>query len=228
MRRTLTTLAALALVLTIAAGASAGARLLITGANVKNGTLTGLDVKNGSLTGTDIKNRSVALTKLSSGTQAMIRRAGAPGPVGPAGPAGAPGLSALDTLPSGKTEVGVIGFGTVAAAGNEQYSIDQQLQIPAPAALTDNDVYVNINGYQPESTTVLYAPTTADTSTGCSGTPANPVAPAGKVCVYVLHADNAATISGQGLGTSRGFRLAWSSQLAGRSYVDAVWAYTAP
>lgn len=231
MKKAWTVLAAIALVLVISAGATAASRVWVTGANVKNNSLTGADIKNNSLTGADVKNDSLTLNKLSKGTQALIRRAGktgAPGVPGPAGPAGAPGLSVLDTLPSGKTEYGVVGFGTTAAAGNETYSIDGQLQMPATAPLGDNDVYVNINGNQPESTTPLYAPTTSDTLTGCDGTPANPTAPAGKVCVYVIHADNAASITGQGVGTKYGFRLAWSSELAGRSYVDAVWAYTAP
>lgn len=234
MKKSLTALAAIALVLVISAGATAASRVWVTSANVKNNSLTGADirnnsltgadVKNNSLTGADVKNGSVTLNKLAAGTQAMIKQAGTPVP----GPAGAPGLSALDTLPSGKTEYGVIGFGTYADAGNRHYSIDSQLQLPATAALGDNDVYVNINGSQPESTQTLFAPTTQDTLTGCSGSPANPVAPAGKVCVYVTHADNAAGISGEGIGTKYGFRLAWDSQLAGRSYVDAVWAYTAP
>ncbi len=44
----------------VALGGSATAALVITGANIKNGTVSGLDLKNGSVTGLDVKESSLA------------------------------------------------------------------------------------------------------------------------------------------------------------------------
>lgn len=93
---------------------SATAAYVITGANIKdgtvtsadirNGTLTGTDVRDGYLTGTDIRNGSLTLADLAAGTV----RTGAAGPQGPQGPKGATG----DTGPQGPAGSGV----TVASA----------------------------------------------------------------------------------------------------------------
>lgn len=228
MRKTLTLLGVVALVLAITAGAGAGARVWVTSANVENNSLTGADIRNGSLTQADIKMRSIGLYRLSSYVQSQLMKAGTPGPAGPAGAAGA---SAYDPVPSGKTIHGVIGFGQYTSAGNQHLEIDQQLPMPAAAALGDGDVYVSLSGFTPA--TGVVAPTTTDTNAGCTGTAQNPTAPAGKVCVYVVGGENAANVQGLGLGangTPYGFKIAWDSQTTtgGRSYVDAVYAYTAP
>jgi hypothetical protein len=155
--------------------------------------------------------------------------AGLPGPAGPAGPAGAAGASALDPVPAGKTIRGVIGVGHTATAGNQRIEIDQQLPIPAAAALKDDDVYVSLTGF---TSSGGVQPTTADTNAGCTGSATAPTAPAGKVCVYVAAGENAAGIRGLGVGatgSAYGFKLSWDTQASGsRSYVDATYAYTAP
>jgi hypothetical protein len=54
--------------------------------------LTGAQVKDGSLTGADLANHSIGVTKLSRATLTQLRGAqGAPGTVGPVGPTGQPG-----------------------------------------------------------------------------------------------------------------------------------------
>ena len=68
---------------------------------------------------------------------------------------------------------------------------------------------------------------------GCTGTPAAPTAPAGKVCIYVSGADHAFNLAGQsvlfGTGASPyGFKLKWDASTAGDTFVDATWAYKAP
>ncbi len=43
----------------VALGGSATAAVLITGGNIKNGTIRGIDIRNGGLTGLDVKNNTV-------------------------------------------------------------------------------------------------------------------------------------------------------------------------
>jgi hypothetical protein len=65
------------------------------------------------------------------------------------------------------------------------------------------------------------------------GSPANPTAPAGKVCIYVAGGDNAVDVQGYsvlpGTGASPyGFELKWTNTTTGDTFIDAVWAYKAP
>lgn len=68
--------------LMVAAGGSATAATLITGAQIRNNSITGADVKSSSLSGSDIKNKSLSPADFKGSVQ---------GPAGPAGPAGSPG-----------------------------------------------------------------------------------------------------------------------------------------
>jgi hypothetical protein len=80
--RPLRTILAVAAVFVLMGATTATAAKLITGSDVKNGSLTGKDVKDGSLTGKDIKNGSLngkdvkdgslAMKELKSGVQAAI------------------------------------------------------------------------------------------------------------------------------------------------------------
>jgi hypothetical protein len=111
------------------------------------------------------------------------------------------------------------------------FGVDVTLPIPAANALSDSDVYVNVNGW--EDGGGQSAPTTTDTSADCTGTPSAPTAPAGKVCIYVSGADHAFNLAGDsvlfGTGASKyGFKLKWDASQAGDTFVDATWAYTAP
>jgi len=73
----------IAIVAVLLAGAgSATAASIITGKQVKDGTLTGRDVKNRSLSSSDLSKKAIA---------ALKGRKGATGPAGAAGPAGAKG-----------------------------------------------------------------------------------------------------------------------------------------
>ena len=76
MKRTFIVLGALALGLSIAGGAWAGSKYLITSPH---------QVKPGTLTGTDIKNGSIGLDELTNHAKAKLK--GQRGPVGPPGPA---------------------------------------------------------------------------------------------------------------------------------------------
>jgi hypothetical protein len=110
--------------------------------------------------------------------------------------------------------------------------VDVSLPAKAANALGDDDVFVSVAGWASGDAGQIQ-PTTADTSAECDGTPASPTAPPGQVCIYVAGGDNATDVSGYsvlpGSGASRyGFKLAWTSPLIGDTFVDAVWAYTAP
>ncbi len=82
----------------VAAGGPAQAASLITGLNIRNGSITGADIRNSSLTGADVRNNSLTgsdVKNLRRGDFAAGQLpAGATGPAGPAGPKG-------DTGPTG-------------------------------------------------------------------------------------------------------------------------------
>jgi hypothetical protein len=105
----------------IAAAGTATAATLITGADVKNGSLTGADVKNGSLSGSDVRNRSLGISDISlSARNALHGQRGAAGSNGTAGAKGATGASGVtgSTGSSGATgATGAPGTTTVSAPG---------------------------------------------------------------------------------------------------------------
>jgi hypothetical protein len=156
------------------------------------------------------------------------------GKVGPAGKTGTPGASALHPVPSGGTTRGAIGgdFHAFDASASD-FGVDVTLPVPAANDLGDDEVSVNVDGWQDGGGQT--APTTTDTDPGCTGTPALPVAPPGKVCIYVSGADRAFNLTGYsvlfGTGESPfGFKLKWdvSGSGPGDTFVDATWAYRAP
>jgi hypothetical protein len=84
--RTLRTVIVASAAALLVAGGVAGAATLITGKNVKNG----------SLTAADIKKSSIFMNRLSPGTRAMIVKAGAKGDSGAQGPIGPTGANGKD------------------------------------------------------------------------------------------------------------------------------------
>ncbi len=107
--RVLPAAAVLATLVAVSASTGAVAGALITGADIKNGTVASADIKNKSVTGTDVKDGALAAADLSAATVAGLKGgSGQPGPVGPAGPAGpigpvgAPGISGLERVENTK------------------------------------------------------------------------------------------------------------------------------
>lgn len=93
-------IAIIALVFSMAGGASAAKRL-ITGADIKDNSLTGADVRNGSLISADFRRGSVPKGPAGpSGVQGPPGVAGPAGAAGAAGAQGAPGLSGLEVVQS--------------------------------------------------------------------------------------------------------------------------------
>ena len=121
MRRHLTPSMVVALVALFSSlSGAAVAATLITGKQVKNGSLTSADVKDGTLLVKDIKAAERA--KLArAGAAGGIGAAGAPGPAGKDGAAGAPGPAGKDGAAGAAGSPGVRGpqgpGGMTAAAG---------------------------------------------------------------------------------------------------------------
>lgn len=190
---------------------------LVTSADIKDETVRKRDIRTDGVGSSEIANGSTHMRDLSNGTQNKIK------------------YSVVRAVPSGKTIRGVVGADhhNTASAGTADYGIDVSLPLKARNALGDADVEVNTNGWVNGGGQT--APTSGDTgNTSCTGSVAYPTAPAGKVCIYVTGADNAANVSGHsvlpGTGTSPyGFKLKWDIPTGpGDTFVDAVWAYTAP
>jgi len=88
------------LVLSLGLGGTAAAVTLITGKQIKDGTVRGRDVGNGSLTGADIADASLGPADFSGSLQGPPGLPGPAGPQGPTGSAGQPGPKG-DPGPSG-------------------------------------------------------------------------------------------------------------------------------
>ena len=99
IRRPGTSMLVLAMAATVLTGTSATAASLITGKQVKDGSVAGRDVAGGSITGRDVRDRSLTRADLDAsvrgpaGPPGPLGDRGAPGPSGPAGPVGPAGPS---------------------------------------------------------------------------------------------------------------------------------------
>jgi len=224
--------AVVALVMALGGGAYAAAT--IGTSDIKKGAVTRSKLHSNAVTSSKVKNRSLLSRDFKKGQLPRGARGprgfrGATGPRGFTGPAGA---SALSTVPSGQTIHGAVGgdFHAFDATASD-FGVDVTLPMKAANNLTDGDVFVNVAGQAQSSGQT--AATTTDTNAGCNGSPTNPTAPAGKVCIYVSGADHAFNLSGFSVlfgtgGSPYGFKLKWDASATGDTFVDATWAYKAP
>jgi len=148
----------------------------------------------------------------------------------------------LQTQPvtSGTTVRGVIGGDFDVPTGtsctdNCDWAGYASLPFPAPVGLSDDDVLVDVTTWTDAGgQTAPVADSSESTSAAtCTGSVTTPTAPAGKVCIYVAGGDNAGAVKGvsvlPGTGASKyGFKLVWASLNDEDTFIDAVWAYTAP
>jgi hypothetical protein len=218
-------LVALCVALTGTAYAATLPRNSVGTRQLKDNAVTWAKIKRNAVTSSKVRNRSLLAKDFRAG---QLPR----GPKGDKGDKGDPGASALSPVPSGRTIHGAVGgdFHAFDASASD-FGIDVTLPIPAANALGDDAVFVNVAGWQNAGGQTM--PTTTDTDAGCTGTPFNPTAPAGKVCIYVSGADHALNLNGYsvlfGTGASPyGFKLKWDASAIGDTFVDATWAYTAP
>ena len=111
MKKSITVLTALLLVLVVSSGALAA-----------KGFLTGADIKNGSLAGADIKKRSLGPALFTASTKRSLRGVagtdGAQGFVGPAGSAGLAGANGAPGVNGAPGANGVAGNGTDGTDGD--------------------------------------------------------------------------------------------------------------
>lgn len=88
-----------ALALIVSAGAGATASLMITGKQIKDGSVTTKDVKNRSLKVKDLSAKARNKLRGATGPAGPRGATGATGATGPAGPAGPTGLQGLQGVP---------------------------------------------------------------------------------------------------------------------------------
>jgi hypothetical protein len=121
--------ATLALLIAVGGTTAVGAQALLTGRNVKDGSLSGADIHNDSLTGADIRPGSLGSNVFSAPAREHLR--GATGATGPKGETGATG-------PQGRAGLGVT---TAQASGNDASNY-QNGALLATTALTQAGDYV--------------------------------------------------------------------------------------
>jgi hypothetical protein len=129
----------------------------------------------------------------------------------------------IDVIPSGVTVTGYQLWDLQATGPDGDYRFSVPLPAKAPVALTDTEV-----NFSPTPLSVI-----GDGDPSCTGNPDAPMAPPGKVCLYL--ASNRKVTNVRGIGSpvgDGGFRVGWSglptTVVNEDMYVGVVWAYTAP
>lgn len=170
---------------------------------------------------------------------------GEAGATGATGPAGTDGVSAVESLPAGQTERGVLVGQEVASEEEQEFLAEATLPVPAPVKVTAKDVVVVGASFD------IPKGETQDKNPNCPGSAAAPTAEPGFVCLYPTIQGNLAgppegweilggspTIgtgsSGAGSGkagsggTKYGFGVRYIAAGPGTTTVPYIWAYTAP
>lgn len=197
--------------ITLLAGGSAVAIHPVTSDEIANRTIRAVDIATGAVNSRIVADGSIEKPDLSARLSGQL---------------------VFTKVPSGRTIRGAIGGDFDAHANTLDWGVVASLPVKARNALSDDHVFVNVTGWT-SGDTGQTQPATTDTDPGCTGTPANPTAPSGKVCIYVAGGDNAIDVNGYsvlpGTGASPfGFKLAWTNSTTGDTFIDATWAYTAP
>ena len=190
---------------------SAVAAEMITSAQIKDETIQGRDMADDAVGTRIVRNGSIERAHLDAGLENQLM---------------------FGTVPSGRTIWGAVGGDFDAAAPVTDCGAIVSLPAKARNALSDDDVFVNVAGWESGDVGQVQ-PTTTDTNAGCTGSPASPAAPADVVCIYVAGGDNAANVNGYSVrpgtdASAYGFKLSWENTDTGDTFIDAVWAYTAP
>lgn len=211
--------AMVALFVALAGGATAATVKMITGAQIRNGSITGADIKNKSLTPADFTG--------------SIQ--------GPQGPQGATGRSMFDgPTPSGKTLKGVWGNEDWTTVGGQFSTHWESFAVPTSAPLDLDHTKFGVNGTNGTLSPLVKAlvPDPWE-SGGCTGTFHNPTAPPGMLCLYVRDTFGPLNILGNSLTVwppenatqevnQLGFTWQYRASIAGTTNrTEGSWAYTA-
>ena len=170
------------------------------------------------ITSADIKNHTIKVVDLAPATVKKLR-----GKTGPQGAPGAAGADFTEGIPSGRTITGSVYYRI--AANEAGQHLEQSVPFPAlaPAALVGADFAVDGSAV------------TTDDNAACTGTYAQPSAPAGRLCAYlgvpnlfaITNLDTA-QVTSLAPGENRGFVVRLVADTVGAAGIDFSWAYTAP
>jgi hypothetical protein len=147
MKRTTLLLAGVASALVIAAGGTAGVQALITGAQIKDGTIESRDIENGTIRRADLGAAAISSLRGArgrigpQGPRGAIGPPGSAGSQGPAGPQGAQGATGA-TGPTGATGAqGPVGAkGDPGSGVHVTGSVATAADLPADAS--EGDAYI--------------------------------------------------------------------------------------
>jgi hypothetical protein len=215
----------------LALGGTSYAAVVITGRNVKDGSLTGADVKTNSLSGSDVRDGSLLARdfkagQLPTGPKGDSGPAGAPGAKGDAGPAGAPG-------PQGdkgdKGDKGDPGDPTAPARSGDVYSGMLGVNAPSGTFMIAADTWPRVLAASTPAPTLVYA------SAPTAACPGIGDATAGTLCIYPFNLVNVGGLFGLSGGTDQapqrryGFAVDVRTNNAAQSaFFLANWAYRVP
>jgi len=150
MRRVVLLIAGVASALVVAAAGTAGVQALITGAQIKDGTIQSRDIANGT-----IRRADIHLATLAS----LRGRAGARGPrgaIGPQGAAGAQGAAGLQGAAGPQGAQGAAGpAGPTGPAGADGGLVGYEIVTGAPLAVLGSDFVVTVAVTCPAGKVVL-------------------------------------------------------------------------
>lgn len=190
-----------------------------TGGAVAGRLITGKQIKDGSIAKRDLAPSARGL----QGPQGEAGPQGAPGQAGQDGAQGDPGprgFSAWEAIPSGVTVTGEVFYDSSTTGSNGTDTTSVSLPGVAPVALSLTEVNFKAG-----------TPNAADSDAACTGTAAAPTAPPGKVCLYSNGTSGLTLMNGRiGVLPKRGFTIEWKPSLTAGTdmYLDIAWAYTAP
>ena len=130
------------LALFVSLGGTAAAVTLITGRNVKDGSLTGRDIRDGSIAGNDLESALIRGSRGPAGSVGPIGPAGDPGLRGPQGVAGVAGADPWGVIPSGQL---VTGSARVHLEGKSSTTLQITVQLPARTPVPRTAATVNFS-----------------------------------------------------------------------------------
>lgn len=196
-----------------------------------SGLIKGKEIKRRSIPANRIKPNALGGGQIDESKLGEVPKAGDAAKLG--------GADAADferygqPLASGRTMAGQFAanqydFSSTATGGGAFVLAGVSFPRPAPAGLTDAEV-----NFAPGHEASTF---NADEDPSCAGTPNQPTAPAGRVCLYIINEDNVAPQSLQGFVAGPSSRFGFTVQGTGvatgssfgRIQVLGTWAYTAP